>query len=285
MKHSKTHLGLCLAVIASTTAAMPSMAANLIAYYPFDEIVETAPGSGIWARTPNLVGTWGNAAIPTSGGLPYGLSLVPGMIGNGLQLDMTSAYIQFGTMDPFTIAGTDAFTAAFWLYTPPVIGSGIGSSGFLLSKQQQGATPAAYFRTIIRESNDIQFGVTPDRNTYTVPSQGLPDFNDRWAHVAITGTKSGTTATWQLYFDGVQILNPAANTTTLDPAAVARALRLGAAANNGAQGALDMIFDDVRFYDGVLSQAEILAIIPEPSVMTLLGLGLGGLVLLRLRRR
>jgi hypothetical protein len=103
--------------------------------------------------------------------------------------------------------------------------------------------------------------------------------------VAITGTKSGTTATWQLYFDGVQILNPAANTTTLDPAAVARALRLGAAANNGAQGALDMIFDDVRFYDGVLSQAEILAIIPEPSVMTLLGLGLGGLVLLRLRRR
>ena len=43
--------------------------------------------------------------------------------------------------------------------------------------------------------------------------------------------------------------------------------------------------DEIRFYDGVLSQAEILTLVPEPSAITMLALGGGFMLLLRRRRQ
>lgn len=215
-----------------------------MAYYPLDGVVNVS-------QTPNLVPGWGNATLPTSGGSISGyISVQPGVVGNGLRLDSTSSYIQSGTMDPFTYAGTDQFTVMFWVWTPNSFPN--GSFGFLVNKQQQGV--GTYFRTLIRNTDDIQIGVTPDRQTSVIS----PDPSGRWTHVAIVGTKSGTTATWQVYVDGVEVLAPSANsTTTLAAGAAGYALRFGAAANGGTQAATNMRIDEYYFYNTVLTEAQI----------------------------
>lgn len=215
-----------------------------MAYYPLDGVVNVS-------QTPNLVPGWGNATLPTSGGSISGyISVQPGVVGNGLRLDANTSYIQSGTMDPFTYAGNDAFTVMFWVWTPNSFPN--GSFGFLVNKQQQGV--ATYFRTLIRNTDDIQIGVTPDRQTSVIS----PDPSGRWMHVAITGTKSGTTATWQVYVDGVEVLAPSASsTTTLASSAAGYALRFGAAANGGTQAATSMRIDEYYFYNTVLTAAQI----------------------------
>jgi hypothetical protein len=166
----------------------------------------------------------------------------------------------------------------------------------LLSKQQ--ANNNHYFRVILRSgatggiNDDMQIGAyngttgsgtSQDRTTGTFVAAGLSDPSARWVHIAVAGTKSGSTATWQVYADGVP-LTMANNTTLLDATRAAQAMTIGVTAGNQAQAYPNLMVDDVRFYDGVLSQAEIVALIPEPSAITMLALG-GLMVLLRRGRQ
>jgi autotransporter-associated beta strand protein len=229
------------ASILSAAAELPPPA-NLMAYYPLEGVVNIS-------QTPNLVPGWGDAALPSSGGALSGISIQPGVVGNGLRLTANTSYIQSGTMDPFTYAGTDAFSVMYWIWTPSSLPLGFA---VMVSKQSQSASPTTYFRTVLRSNPDIQiFGTSGTQQTGLIS----PSPAGRWMHVAITGVKSGTTATWQLFLDG-QAVSLSGSTTTLDPAAVARPLRFGATLG-GSQAAPNTMVDEYYFYNTVLTEAQI----------------------------
>jgi len=260
------------------TAPLPAAAANLLAYYPLDSYYT----SGGVPYTPNLVAGWGDAALQYSGGALYNGTISPGLIGNCYEETGTMARISFGGMDPF--AATGSFTYALWVYDPFTTPS--TSQTMLLSKQL--ANNNHYFRVILRASDDMQIGAYngttgsgtfQDRNTSAIS----PDPSARWTHIAVTGSKVGSTATWQVYADG-QLLTMVNDTTILDATRAAIGMNLGQTAGGQNQGYPGVKVDDIRFYDGVLSQAEILTLIPEPSAITMLALGMGGLLLLRRRQ-
>ncbi|HEY9174402.1 MAG TPA: autotransporter-associated beta strand repeat-containing protein [Verrucomicrobiae bacterium] len=224
-----------------------------MAYYPLDGVVNVS-------QTPNLVPGWGNATLPTSGGSISGyISVQPGVMGNGLRLDNSSSYIQSGTMDPFTYAGTDAFTVMYWIRVPGSLPLGFT---VMVSKQSQTASPTTYFRTVLRPSDLQVFGSTGSQTSSEISPSPLA----RWMHVAVVGRKSGTTATWQVYLDG-QPLALGAGSTTLDPTAVARPLRFGAT-SGGTQAAPNTIVDEYYFYNTALTEAQINGYLNSISVPT-----------------
>jgi len=267
---------LLAAILASII--VPAKAANLIAHYPLDSYwmssgvpytANVAPGS-----------PWGNATLQYSGGALYQGTISPGILGNGYEETGSQARISFGSMDPFALTGS--FTYALWVYDP--FGATSGQQTMLLSKQI--ANNNHYFRVILRSSDDIQLGAYngttgsgafQDRNTSVIS----PDPSARWTHIAVTATKAGSTATWQVFADGMP-LTMANNTTILDASRVNIGMTLGVTSGGQLQGYPGVKVDDIRFYDGVLSQAEILSLIPEPSAFAMMTLG--GLMLF-LRRR
>lgn len=267
------------AATAIAVTILPAGAQNLIAHYPLDSYYML----GGVPYTPNVAPSspWGDATLQYSSGALYHGTISPGLIGNCYEETGNQARISFGTMDPFALSGS--FTYALWVYAPV----GLSPQTMLLSKQL--ANNNHYFRIILRSSDDMQIGayngptgsgVFQDRNTSVI----TPDPNGRWTHIAVTGSLSGSTATWQVYADGSP-LTMAVNTTILDASRASIGMTLGMTAGGQLQGYPGVKVDDIRFYDGVLSQAQILSIIPEPSVLTLVGFGLGGLVLLRRQRR
>lgn len=289
MKISKAFLGFTAAT-ALLGAITTATAANLVAQYPVDGYYL----SGGIPYTTNVVPS---SPLPVgqmnySGGDLYGGSFVPAVIDDGYKHDITGqSYINFGTANPFSWTGS--FTYALWVYNPfPAGGPVQGLQTMVLSKQQ--ANNNHYFRFIIRDNNTIQIGAYngttgsgtfQDRNTLAITSV-VADPKERWTHFAFTAELVGGVATWGVYVDGQPLgFAGGLNTATLDASRAAQGMRLGVTAGNQAQGYIGFIHDDIRFYDGVLTQQEILSIIPEPSVITLLGLGLAGLALRAVRRR
>jgi hypothetical protein len=255
------------AIIAVTT--LPATAANLVAYYPLDSFYYQGGGSQGVPYTPNTApgSTWGDAKLNYSGLLLWGGEFTNAFFGNGFkETNQVAAKIEFGTMDPF--AATGSFTYALWVWDPFTTTPNLQS--MLLSKQQ--ANNNHYFRIILRSSNfssntnldTMQIGayngVTgsgtfQDRDTGAIS----PDPSTRWVHIALTGSKSGDTATWQVYADG-QLLSMANNTTVLDASRAGIAMTCGVTAGNQAQAYPNLIVDDIRFYDGVLTAEQIRAI-------------------------
>jgi hypothetical protein len=277
-----------LLAAAVAAVAMPATAANLLAHYPLDSYYI----SGGVPYTPNLVAGWGDAIVNYSGGLPFQSTfLSTGVIGGSWQENGAAASLRFGTVDPF--AATGSFTYALWVYDP--FTTTANQQTFLLSKQQ--ANNNHYFRAVLRSgatpsTDDMQIGAYngttgsgtfQDRTTGSFLAAGAGDPSTNWVHIAITGSKVGTTATWQIYANGLPLSFPGGNTTTLDPSRANQLMTAGAFATQVAQGYIGTQLDDIRFYDGVLSQSEIMTLVPEPSALAMLAMG-GGLLLL-IRRR
>jgi hypothetical protein len=249
------------------------MAANLVAHYPLDSYYVS---SGV-PRTANLVtgvGSWGDAIVNYSGGLPFQSDFTnTGVFGGSWLETGAGASLRFhSTLDPF--AATGSFTYALWVYDP--FTTTINQQTFLLSKQA--ANLDHYFRVILRSgatptTDDMQigayYGVTgsgtfQDRNTGTFQAAGAGDPSTNWVHIAVTGTRTSTTPTnavvaWQIFANGLP-LSMANNTTTLDFTRTNQMLTAGAFASQVAQGYIGTQLDDIRFYDGVLTADEIRAI-------------------------
>lgn len=276
-----------LLMVTMAVTPMPATAANLIAYYPADSFYYVGtPGVDGVPKTPNLVAGFGDATMQYSGGLLYQNSIDPNGKFDGafLQAAGGQARLTFGNWSPFTT--TDSFTYALWIYTP--VGFPSGSVGeFLLSKFSANTLAGCEFKILLR-GNDMQF-ITINTGGAQVTAQTAATINTAgvWNHIAVTAAKSSGNVTWGAYVNGspISVSNP---TQQISSSASTVGMSLGMPAFNNLNFApAGVKADEIRFYDGVLSQAELLAIIPEPSVTTLLGLGfgLGGLVLLRLRRR
>jgi len=277
-----------LLAAAVAAVAMPATAANLLAYYPLDSYYTL---SGV-PRTPNMVAGWGDAIVNYSGNVPFQSTFLgTGKIGGSWEENGAAASLRFGTMDPFSYTGS--FTYALWVYDP--FSTTINQQTFLLSKQQ--ANNNHYFRAILRSgatpsTDDMQIGAYngitgsgtfQDRTTGSFLAAGAGDPSTNWVHIAVTGSKVGTTATWQIYANGMPLSFPGGNTTTLDASRANQLMTAGAFATQVAQGYPGVKLDEIRFYDGVLSQSEILTLVPEPSAFAMIAVG--GLMLLIRRRR
>jgi hypothetical protein len=118
---------------------------------------------------------------------------------------------------------------------------------------------------------------------------GGPVTNNAWTH--LVGTYDGTNM--RFYINGSQVGSPTASTYNLN---TTYPFRIGAGATEGG-GTFFFNGDvaEVAYYNTALSADRILAhfeaasqeffIIPEPSTITLLGLGLAGLIVRQRRRR
>jgi hypothetical protein len=251
------------------TATLRATAANLVAHYPLDSFYYQGGGSSGMPYTTNTApgSTWGNAQLNYSGLQLYGGEFTNAVFGSGFkETNTTAPRITFGTVDPF--AATGAFTYALWVWDPFTSTPNLQS--MLLSKQL--ANTDHYFRIILRSSNfqsntnldtlqiGAYYGVSGSGTNQARDTGAIsPDPSQRWVHIAVTATKSGDTATWQVYADG-QLLSMANNTTLLDATRADIAMTLGVTAGNQAQGYPNVIVDDIRFYDGVLTAEEIRAI-------------------------
>jgi hypothetical protein len=88
------------------------------------------------------------------------------------------------------------------------------------------------------------------------------------------------------YLDGVALnsLYSAQSGFNIDPYTDFDVLRIGFDhAGIGVNPSLDGYLSDIRIYQFALTESQVLAV-PEPSAVSLLALGLGGLAILRRRR-
>jgi len=267
-----------LLAAAVAAVAMPATAANLLAHYPLDSYYTL---SGV-PRTPNMVAGWGDAIVNYSGGVPYQSTFLgTGKIGGSWEENGAAASLRFGNMDPFSYTGS--FTYALWVYDP--FSTTINQQTFLLSKQN--ANTSHYFRAVLRSgatpsTDDMQIGAYSGALQDRAATGFATDPSQRWVHIAVTGSKVGSTATWQVYADGIPLTMPN-NTTTLNSSFAGQLMTAGAFSTQVAQGYPGVQLDEIRFYDGVLSQSEILTLIPEPSAFAMIAVG--GLMLLIRRSR
>ena len=256
------------AILTATT--LPAMEANLVAHYPLDSFYYQGGGSSGVPYTTNTApgSTWGDAQLNYTGGLLYGGYFTNAVFDNGfMETNTTAGRITFGTNDPF--AATGSFTYALWVWDP--FSTTPNLQTMLLSKQQ--ANNDHYFRIILRSGNastnqdDMQIsaysgttgsGTLQQRNTSAFTNV-VSDPSLRWVHIAVTATNSGGTATWQVYVDGQQVPF-SANTTLLDASRAGIAMTCGVTAGYQPQSYPNLIVDDIRFYDGVLTADEIRAI-------------------------
>lgn len=280
---------------ALAVATLPATAANLVGYYPVDSFWY----AGGVPYTTNAVYSGGAfsgaASLDYSGGLIYGNTIDPtgGVVGGAFKQDSTigpaslgSARLVFGTTDPLNNANS-AFTYAAWVYTP--VGFPATSVGeMLLSKFSANTAAGCEFKILLR-SGDLQFITISGASTQvTAQTAALSTVGattaGAWNHVAVTAFKpSASQVTWGCYINGTAItVNNA--TQNISSSAGTVSMNLGMTAGGNTSFAPNgVLVDEIRFYDGVLSQAEIISIVPEPSAISMLALG-GGLLLL-IRRR
>lgn len=169
---------------------------------------------------------------------------------------------------PIAGGGTGSWTLAMW------IKDGSSKNSYLFDNRDFGATGGD--RLIFSTEHNV-------------PGSGLGLFNGGWASASATirdgnwhhvaWVFDGVGGTLTLYADGV-------GTSTSYSAAdlLAESVRLGNRSGDGASGQGGRLIDDVFVYSSALSSSEVNALmnIPEPSAMSLLGLG--AVLLLRRRR-
>jgi len=121
----------------------------------------------------------------------------------------------------------------------------------------------------------LRYGENASQNNLGFGYPSLPFSANQWQHIA--GTKDGQI--WKFYFNGVYVGGGDPGITYFDK-------------NNyflfnsgGYQYQFNGQVSDTVIYDRALSSAEVAALIPEPSAISLLAVGLGGLAVMRRRRR
>lgn len=249
-----------------------SVQASLVLHYTFDE------GSGTSAAS-SVNSTAGNTLGLVAGDTGWSAS---GKYGSAMSVTTNAGGAGAATPGSWATAAADSDRSlTMWVQL-----SGGGSSAPSLI----GAIDGGTFRHqgIIRRfaSTDQVQGFARSGSGQTVQttrdaSTFLADSTTIWTHVAMT--MDGTTGEMKYYQDGV--LKQTTPTGTWSGWGPASELTFSGIANPGFS--FHGLYDDARVYDEVLDlagvQTSMLEIVPEPSSVSLLGLG--GLALLRRRRR
>ncbi len=287
-------------------AAASSAQAGLVAHWTFDE----APGGTAAADSSGN----GNSATlrngttvvnPTSWDLSttdFGATFkTGGKIGNHLFVNNTNEPANdkdsndYAAADTYTgVLGTGARSVAAWIFldssiqahanSPSPTADGMSKDQTIISWGDSSADGSAWY--VRADGKNSGAGTNGFQLRVEVKGNGkqagtLPV--DEWVHIAATWeSTAGADNDLMLYINGLNVGNfdftKAVNTLGTDAVYVGTLNILEGYTRSFAGG-----LDDVRIYDHKLSQAEVIALVPEPSSLVL---GLGGLLgTLMMRRR
>ncbi|HWB04417.1 MAG TPA: LamG-like jellyroll fold domain-containing protein [Verrucomicrobiales bacterium] len=241
--------------------------AALTAAYQFNEASGNSASDAIRGAT-------GVATLNNFGGAQW----VPGKIGNALEFDGANDFALALNVIP---TGTTAMTISAWVWADaaPTWGSIVKNWG----DASAGSFHFGFDNTSGRISNYL---AAPQAGPLIAP--GILTLN-AWHHVAVT--YNGSAGNQTLYIDGLQV---ASSTAPPDLDALTPNMSIGVKTNNStlaasgaAAGYWDGKIDDLAFWNEALSAAQILQIknngdagigvVPEPSSMALLLLGVAGM--------
>lgn len=111
-------------------------------------------------------------------------------------------------------------------------------------------------------------------NTYNF-APNIVSNGSTWTHLALVYSQADSLRT--LYVDGVEV----GTVSTPTPAVSNRAqgLRIGHLVNPdlGVFGVFDGLIDDVQIYNNALSASDVAALVPEPSMLSLAGVGIAAM--------
>jgi hypothetical protein len=209
-----------------------------------------------------------------------GAQWVPGKIGNALEFDGANDYALALNAVP---TGSTSMTISAWVWadTRPTWGS--------IVKNWGGASTGAFHLGFDNASGRISNYLSAPQDGPVIDTVQLT--LNAWHHVAIT--YNGSSTNQSLYIDGVLVNSRSTAPTDLD--ALGTNMGIGVKPDNSTliadpatPGYWDGKIDDLAFWNEALTAAQILQIknngdagigvIPEPSSLALLLLGMAGLV-------
>lgn len=272
--------------VAAAIAAASAHGATLIAHYTFEDspsgttVADLAPGE---AGDNSGVLSNGAALVPVTGApVDFGA----GLAGQALSLDGVDDFVDLTATSASLLNGRSGFSYAAFINVASYPTGSAGENVFFVSH----AGSAGGGRGVLQVQTDAgrirAFARSTNSESLTAVDEVAPDATvplNTWMHIAATYDIANDNIV--LYKNGVMI--PVNNTQAFTNATIddIDSLFVGIGANNNGGGEwLHGLIDDMRVYDGVLSDSEVaaLAVVPEPTGLA--ALGVAGVLALRRRR-
>lgn len=222
-----------------------SARAGLLAHYPCDSVTN--------GTTPQVGGAWSNAAVSS-------MSVVTDpRRGYVLQMNATSGYLNLGTYNPLTNSGE--FTAMLWVKTTE---HPTQEWQPLVMKRGTAFGTANYFQFEAWDTSQSGAGKlrVEDANQSVDSRPGVAVFGT-WVHYAFTAkvldpVNFPNRITVQLFRDGMP-MSGGWGVLDLDPAGAGQPILIGNTFTDKTHAIAGARFDDIRFYDRVLTPDQIRA--------------------------
>jgi len=247
----------CMVAVAVMMGLVSEASADLVGWWKLDEGDGTTVADSAGPSNGTITGAmWVDDAVRgwvlSFGGSDY------------VDLDLSGGS-SFATI-------TDGTTVAFWMHGYDDLG-GSGLSNVTFHARVEGVSEI-YLQHPHKSDKTYWYAPGAEYVRVDLPEDQVEGI---WSHWAFT--KDATTGDMKIYQNGVEIATAGGKTALLNGSGITAA-RIGM--HVGGIFGFHGMLSDVRLYDRALSQSEVMAVVPEPATICLLGLG--GLVLLRKKR-